>query len=105
MLPGAIGDLLLALLGHDIKQFIMAVGYGNAAGYMVARNIAIPSDIIEQVKQQDDESASVDPITGRYWDQEGIDRELASMTDEEKEREAERLFVLFERLNKTGVIK
>ena len=27
-----------------------------------------------------------------------------SMTDEEKEREAEKLFVLFERLNKTGVV-
>ncbi|KAL1839804.1 hypothetical protein VTK73DRAFT_3914 [Phialemonium thermophilum] len=26
------------------------------------------------------------------------------MTDEEKEREAERLFVLFERLKKTGVV-
>lgn len=29
---------------------------------------------------------------------------LSEMTDEEKEREAERLFVLFERLKKTGVI-
>ncbi|KAJ2449351.1 hypothetical protein EV183_004940 [Coemansia sp. RSA 2336] len=104
MLPAAIGDLILALLGHDIKQFIMAVGYGNAAGYMVTRGIEIPADIIDSVKQ-DSEANAVDPVTGRYWSQEDINHELATMTDEEKEREAERLFVLFERLNKTGVIK
>lgn len=47
----------------------------------------------------------INPITGQYVDaetQEGPS--LADMTDEEKEREAERLFVLFERLKKTGVI-
>ncbi|KAI9479748.1 hypothetical protein LPJ55_004954 [Coemansia sp. RSA 990] len=104
ILPAAIGDLILALLGHDIKQFIIAVGYGNAAGYMVARNIEIPADIVDSVKQNS-EADTVDPVTGRYWSQEDINRELATMTDEEKEREAERLFVLFERLNKTGVIK
>ncbi|KAJ1731932.1 hypothetical protein LPJ61_002286 [Coemansia biformis] len=105
MLPSAIGDLLLALLGHDIKHFVMAVGYGNAAGYMVARGIPIPQDIIEQVKTSVGTSSMIDPVTGRHMDRDDIDRELAAMTDEEKEREAERLFVLFERLNKTGVIK
>ena len=30
--------------------------------------------------------------------------EMPEMTQEEKEREAERLFVLFERLKKTGVV-
>ncbi len=30
---------------------------------------------------------------------------LAEMTDEEKEREAERLFVLFQKLNENGIIK
>ncbi|KAJ2848824.1 hypothetical protein IWW36_003058 [Coemansia brasiliensis] len=105
MLPAAIGDLILALLGHNIKQFIMAVGYGNAAGYMVARNIEIPADIIDSVNENSNEADAVDPVTGRYWSQEDINHELANMTDEEKEREAERLFVLFERLNKTGVIK
>ncbi|KAJ2830318.1 hypothetical protein IWW50_000351 [Coemansia erecta] len=107
MLPvsSIIGDFLLALLGNDIKQFILTVGYGNAAGYMVARHIEIPADIIEQVNGASGGTKAVNPVTGRYWSQEDINQDLANMTDEEKEREAERLFVLFERLNKTGIIK
>ncbi|KAJ1908933.1 hypothetical protein GGI03_004211 [Coemansia sp. RSA 2337] len=103
MVSGAIGDFLLALLGQDVSKFILAVGYGNAAGYMLARGIAIPDSVIRQVRESVD-SNLVDPVTGRYLNQD-MDRELANMTDEEKEREAERLFVLFERLNKTGFIK
>ncbi|PIA17271.1 hypothetical protein COEREDRAFT_86270 [Coemansia reversa NRRL 1564] len=104
MLPNAIGDFILALVGHDIKQFIMAVGYGNAAGYMLVRGIEIPQEIIDQVKSDMAGKSIVDPVTGRYISTDA-DRELADMTDEEKEREAERLFVLFERLNRTGIIK
>lgn len=103
MLPNTMGDLVLALLGQNIKQFILVVGYGNAAGYMMARNIAIPHEIIEEVAAGAD--SGVNPVTGRYFSQEAADEELRNMTQEEKEREAERLFVLFERLNKTGVIK
>ncbi|KAJ2797202.1 hypothetical protein H4R20_005267 [Coemansia guatemalensis] len=104
ILPTAIGDFVLALLGHDIKQFVMAVGYGNAAGYMLVRGIEIPQEIIDQVKDSMAGTSTVDPVTGRYVGTDS-DRELAEMTDEEKEREAERLFVLFERLNRTGIIK
>lgn len=46
----------------------------------------------------------VNPITGQFLDEEDQGPSLADMTDEEKEREAERLFVLFERLKKTGVV-
>jgi hypothetical protein len=46
----------------------------------------------------------VNPITGQFLDEENQGPSLADMTDEEKEREAERLFVLFERLKKTGVV-
>ncbi|KAJ2081935.1 hypothetical protein H4R24_001967 [Coemansia sp. RSA 988] len=104
MLPAAIGDLILALLGHDIKQFVMAVGYGNAAGYMLVRGIEIPQEIIEQVQSDMAGTSTVDPVTGRYVGA-NSDRDLNEMTDEEKEHEAERLFVLFERLNRTGIIK
>jgi hypothetical protein len=51
-----------------------------------------------------DNGPAINPITGTYYD-DAISQELANMTDEEKEREAERLFVLFDRLNKTGVMK
>jgi len=46
----------------------------------------------------------VNPITGQFLDEEDHGPSFADMTDEEKEREAERLFVLFERLKKTGVV-
>ena len=45
----------------------------------------------------------INPITGQRRDMEPDDP-LPEMTDEEKEREAERLFVLFERLKATGVM-
>ncbi|KAJ2664304.1 hypothetical protein IWW48_000821 [Coemansia sp. RSA 1200] len=106
MLQGAMGDFLLTVLGQDIKQFIMAVGYGNAAGFMLARGIEMPKDALDYAKGVVSENDQmVDPVTGRNLNQTDIDKELAGMTDEEKEREAERLFVLFERLNKTGIIK
>ncbi|KAJ1721713.1 hypothetical protein LPJ53_003783 [Coemansia erecta] len=105
MLPGAIGDFLLTLLSQDVKQFVMATGYGNAAGYLLARGIDIPADVLKDVGSGLAEQLPVDPVTGRAFDQAEIDRELAAMSNEEKEREAERLFVLLERLNKTGVIK
>lgn len=45
----------------------------------------------------------VNPITGQRLEEEDTP-DLSSMTDEEKEREAERLFVLFERMRKLGVV-
>ncbi len=42
-------------------------------------------------------------MTGRFREEKPDP--FAGMTEEEKDREAERLFVLFDRLNKTGVIK
>ncbi|ORX72706.1 hypothetical protein DL89DRAFT_254891 [Linderina pennispora] len=80
--------------GQDARQFVMAVGYGNAAGYMLARGIEIPTDLMNK-GGSDAKDQGHRPSDGQ----------LAEMTDEEKEREAERLFVLFERLNKTGIIK
>lgn len=45
----------------------------------------------------------INPVTGQRRDMEP-EGEEAEMTEEEKEREAERLFVLFERLKATGVV-
>lgn len=45
----------------------------------------------------------VNAVTGA-WQRDTVDDELARMTDDEKEREAERLFVTFEKLNQSGVI-
>lgn len=47
-------------------------------------------------------SRRIDPITGAY-EQPSSNNETP-MTDEEKEREAEKLFVLFDRMNKNGAM-
>ncbi|KAI8367183.1 guanine nucleotide exchange factor [Choanephora cucurbitarum] len=81
-------------------QLVQQVGYGNAAGYLV--NKGIPMDLPQG--QAEDDSQDINPITGQYTASESKGPDLSDMTDEEKEREAERLFVLFERLKKTGII-
>jgi hypothetical protein len=76
-------------------MFTQQVGYGNAVGYLVNKGIAM--------EPQSEEGENINPITGQYVADEQEPR-LEDMTDEEKEREAEKLFVLFERLKKTGII-
>ncbi|KAI9252332.1 guanine nucleotide exchange factor [Phascolomyces articulosus] len=105
MLPqtrDAVCECLFVLCNEDAGQFTQEVGYGNAIGFLVNRGIAVepPQDAngIDPTKQ-------INPITGQYVSaEEANGPSLADMTDEEKEREAERLFVLFERLKKNGVI-
>ncbi|KAI9478699.1 MAG: guanine nucleotide exchange factor, partial [Benjaminiella poitrasii] len=80
------------------SKFVQQVGYGNAVGYLLKKGIAI-----EPPQGDDGHGKDINPITGQYKASEP-EKDLKDMTDEEKEREAERLFVLFERLKKTGII-
>lgn len=84
------------------KKFTQEVGYGNAIGFLVNRGIAVEPPEGTDPK---DPNKAINPITGQYLSSEKYEGpSLSEMTDEEKEREAERLFVLFERLKKTGVV-
>ncbi|KAF3283945.1 hypothetical protein TWF132_009955 [Orbilia oligospora] len=108
--------LLFVISDEDPVKFVKNVGYGHASGYLMMRGIPIPSEALEEIgaAESGDGGSSrnkrINPITGQYLDDELRDIEasglkgLEDMTDEEKEREAEKLFVLFERLNRTGVI-
>lgn len=56
--------------------------------------------------QQQQKKRSINPITGSYdIDFSADDLSAAPMTDDEKGAEAERLFDLFDRLNRTGIVK
>ncbi|CAG8457461.1 15842_t:CDS:2 [Funneliformis mosseae] len=92
-----VSELLFSLCDQDANLFVHNVGYGNAAGFLMNRNIMIPPSTTAKYSDK-----SINPITGQYFDNELPS--LSNMTDEEKEREAEKLFVLFERLKKTGVM-
>lgn len=83
---------------YVVNKFTQQVGYGNAVGFLVNKGIAM-----EPPKGSEAEEELINPITGQYVSSEKVP-DLKDMTDEEKEREAERLFVLFERLKKTGII-
>ncbi|KAK6521304.1 hypothetical protein TWF506_001528 [Arthrobotrys conoides] len=108
--------LLFVISDEDPVKFVKNVGYGHASGYLMMRGIPIPSEALEEIGAAQSENGGssgnkrINPITGQYLDDELRDIEasglkgLEDMTDEEKEREAEKLFVLFERLNRTGVI-
>ncbi|CAG8507295.1 7958_t:CDS:2 [Paraglomus brasilianum] len=102
MLPhlrDGVSELLFKLCDENASLFVHHVGYGNAAGFLMSHNITIPSsDPTAPIYSE----KPINPITGQYMEDAPLS--LANMTDEEKEREAERLFVLFERLKKTGVM-
>jgi len=108
-----VGELLFTICDSDRKSFLSQsfavcnisllasllagqVGYGNCAGFLFNKGIMAPPAGVT-----DAEGTTVNPITG-IRDTDKPDP-LEEMTEEEKEREAEKLFVLFDRLEKRGM--
>ncbi|PSN73704.1 hypothetical protein BS50DRAFT_597174 [Corynespora cassiicola Philippines] len=103
-LRGSISAMMFELSGKDATRFVQNVGYGFASGFLLSNNIQIPENALEaHATANQDQAIPVNPITGQRVDMEEEDTR-EPMTREEKEREAERLFVLFERLKATGVM-
>jgi hypothetical protein len=98
--------ILASILSHQI-------GYGNAAGLLFHKGISAPPPArIDEISTTTPRNMSIDsdprnPITSLQTPL-GLSASSAEnhdMTEEEKEREAERLFVLFERMEKNPVLK
>ncbi len=115
----SISGLLFELSNHDATTFVKNVGYGYAAGFLLSHGIAMPESSMKaprhvgrggegggEAAEEGAEDELVNPITGQKLSKEEEARVDAGpeMSEEEKEREAERLFVLFERLRATGVV-
>lgn len=94
-LGDAISNFLYEMSDKDPAKFVNNVGYGFASGFLFKNDIPVPVTDSEEADINDN-SREFNPITGQYRDTERLP-DLPEMTDEEKEREAERLFVLFER--------
>ncbi len=106
----SISSLMFELSDKDASSFVRNVGYGFASGFLITHDLPMPAnaaegwstvesgekleDIGEKVTNVD--GREINPVTGQRRDMEPVDQG-PEMTDEEKEREAERLFVLFER--------
>lgn len=94
-----ISALMFELSGSDANDFVRNVGYGFAAGFLMSHQLPVPESATEAFSTKTkagDSNVLVNPITGQRFDAEPQDTGTP-MTMEEKEREAERLFVLFER--------
>ena len=102
----SISSLLFELSGKDARSFVQNVGYGFASGFLFQHNVPIPENALEAWSTSGSESSHprasqdsykpINPITGQTLETEPLIEE-PEMSQEEKEREAERLFVLFER--------
>ncbi|KAF8974381.1 guanine nucleotide exchange factor [Flammula alnicola] len=101
-LKDAVGEMLYALSDSDASMLCALVGYGNVAGFLFHKGIMNapppPSNTSSNIPAGAQE---LDPITGLTAQPKP---DLPEMTDEEKQREMEKLFVLFDRLEKTGAL-
>ena len=104
--------MMFELSGKDAGKFVENVGYGFASGFLISNNIQMPESALDAHATaaggrgdgeegggdgaQRRERIAINPITGQRRDAEDLDTG-PEMTMEEKEREAERMFVLFER--------
>ncbi len=93
-----ISSLFFELSDKDATSFVQNVGFGFASGFLLTHNVPIPENAMEAWSKGDTTNGenAINPVTGQRLDAEAPDHR-APMTEEEKEREAERLFVLFER--------
>lgn len=100
----AISELMFVLSGKNAESLTKNIGYGFAAGLLASRGMDIPKSAGEAFSTNPEGlDPEVNPITGQKWDKEKEDTG-PPMTQEEKEREAERLFVLFERAKANGIL-
>ncbi|MCJ1288860.1 hypothetical protein MMC34_000391 [Xylographa carneopallida] len=115
-----ISNLLFELSDRDATSFVRNVGYGFASGFLLTHDLPVPENALEAwstggecdtdplledlgEKITNINGVEINPVTGQRRDRETSNTEV-EMTEEEKEIEAERLFILFERLRATGVV-
>ncbi|PWN36222.1 uncharacterized protein FA14DRAFT_52984 [Meira miltonrushii] len=107
-LARASGEALLAICGGRASQMTAEIGYGPCAGFLT--NIG-QAHAVPESEMKDSSGRPIDPITGKVLPtteemvRQDAESGFSQMTEEEKEAEAERLFGLFDRLDKTGIIK
>jgi len=94
-----LASLLFEVSNSNPEEFVRNVGYGYASGLLLSAGVQLPQSVLEDLSTSSDSSGRVfNPVTGQALGSEPqIKDPFGEMTDEEKEREAERLFVLFER--------
>ncbi|KAJ3014419.1 hypothetical protein HKX48_005175 [Thoreauomyces humboldtii] len=105
-------DFLFVLCDERADNLVAYTGYGHAAGYLYAKGLLAPSASMPSAPSSSASGARVlppiDPITGEHEREPRAgdpDDRWDGMTEDEKEEEAGRLMDLFDKLNRTGVIR
>ncbi|KAG2360174.1 guanine nucleotide exchange factor [Suillus spraguei] len=101
-LKDAMGEMLYAMCDSNATSLAGYFGYGNVAGFLYHKGV-VSAPLVSAGSGAPPTTVSglpINPITGTV---EHPSRTI-DMTDEEKEHEAEKLFVLFDRLEKTGAL-
>ncbi|XP_060884082.1 synembryn-A [Labrus mixtus] len=109
-------DLIFVLCKENVRRFVKYTGYGNAAGLLATRGLlggqtsrTLSSDTqyssdsdsdTEEYRQVKDR---VNPVTGRVEAEQPDPME--GMTEDEKEEEAKRLIMLFNKLSRDKIIQ
>lgn len=99
-LKDSVGEMLFALSDSDAFTLSSLVGYGNVAGFLFNKGIMSAPPPPSGVDVASPDGKRINPITGNTMAR----PEEAEMTQEEKEEEMEKLFVLFDRLERSGAM-
>ncbi|KAH6915266.1 guanine nucleotide exchange factor [Coprinopsis sp. MPI-PUGE-AT-0042] len=102
-LKDSVGEMLYAMSDNNASTLSGLVGYGNVAGYLFNKGVmSAPSGSDSTAPTTTAKGETINPVTGTILGPKTNASE--EMTDEEKEREMEKLIVLFDRLEKTGAL-
>ncbi|XP_029382887.1 synembryn-A-like isoform X2 [Echeneis naucrates] len=109
-------DLIFVLCKENVRRFVKYTGYGNAAGLLATRGLLggqgprtnssdalYSSDSDSDTEEYRQVKDRINPVTGRVEAEQSDPME--GMTEEEKEEEAKRLIMLFNRLSRDSIIQ
>lgn len=105
-----LSSLFFELSGKDAENFVDNIGYGFASGFLMTHNLQTPRSVSQSTRSESEERRRTEarktrrqtafptnPVTGQKISAEAVVDSQPKMTEAEKQREAEKLFVLFER--------
>lgn len=108
-------DLIFVLCKENVRRFVKYTGYGNAAGLLATRGLLgsgsktssssaqYSSDSDSDTEEYRQVKDRINPVTGRV-EAEQPDP-MQGMSEEEKEEEAKRLIMLFNKLSRDNIIQ
>ncbi|XP_076008093.1 chaperone Ric-8A-like [Genypterus blacodes] len=109
-------DLLFVLCKENVRRFVKYTGYGNAAGLLATRGLLCrqggrafncdthySSDSDSDTEEYRQVKDRINPVTGRVEAEQPDPME--GMTEEEKEEEARKLIMLFNKLSRDNFIQ